>query len=246
MSSINTDKLNPVPEHIAIVMDGNGRWAKNRKIPRFIGHKRGLDTLQNIVKSCIELGVSNLTVFAFSTENWKRPKLEVDFLMKLFLASLENKLKQLHENNIRFRFIGQYEPLDEKIIERIKTGEELTKNNTLLTLTIAANYGGRWDIVNAVNQLIKQGCTEVTEENIKPFLALSDIPEPDLYIRTGGEMRLSNFMLWQMAYSEFYFTETLWPEFDDQCLKDAIVSFQQRERRFGRTSEQLSEQERRD
>ncbi|QRN41100.1 MAG: isoprenyl transferase [Neisseriaceae bacterium] len=244
VSSKNKSKA--IPSHIAIIMDGNGRWAKKRKMPRVMGHKKGLEVLESIVKDCIDLGVKNLTVFAFSTENWKRPKIEVDFLMNLFLRSLECKIHELHKNNIRFRFIGNIHRLSHEIVEEIKKGEALTRNNNLFTITVAADYGGRWDIVNAVNQLIRDGYQEVTEDDIQSHLALHDLPEPELYIRTGGEIRISNFLLWQMAYTEFYFTGTLWPDFDKAQLILAIESFQNRERRFGRTSEQLLIHERRD
>ena len=198
-----------IPRHIAVIMDGNGRWAKKRFLPRVMGHKRGLDALENMVKHCAELGVQYLTVFAFSTENWRRPEEEVSFLMGLFLQALQKQVRRLHDNN------------------------------TGLTLSIAADYGGRWDILQAANQLIAEGVTEITEEALSRYLMLGDAPEPDLFIRTGGETRISNFLLWQMAYAELYFTDTLWPDFNEKSLNEAIASFQKRERRFGRTSEQL-------
>ncbi|MFH4354275.1 MAG: polyprenyl diphosphate synthase [Neisseriaceae bacterium] len=235
-----------VPSHIAMVMDGNGRWASQRGLPRFVGHRKGLKALERVVQACVELDISYLTVFAFSTENWRRPPLEVNFLMNLFSKSLEEKIQQLHKNNIRFRFIGNTARLGKEIVSKINKAEALTLGNKRFMLTVAVDYGGRWDIVNAVNHLIKGGCKEVTEENIKPFLALADLPEPQLYIRTAGELRLSNFLLWQMAYTEFYFTDTLWPDFGKKELVEAIASFQQRERRFGRVSEQLPLAERRD
>ena len=234
-----------VPRHIAVIMDGNGRWAKKRFLPRVMGHKRGLDALENMVKYCSEVGVEYLTVFAFSTENWRRPEDEVSFLMGLFLQALQKQVKRLHENNMRLKVIGSRERFNADILQGIEEAEALTANNTGLTLSIAADYGGRWDILQAVNHLIAEGETEITETALNRYLMLGDAPEPDLFIRTGGETRISNFLLWQMAYAELYFTDTLWPDFDDKALATALASFKQRERRFGRTSEQLpSEQQR--
>lgn len=234
-----------VPRHIAVIMDGNGRWAKKRFLPRVMGHKRGLDVLENMVKYCSEAGVEYLTVFAFSTENWRRPEDEVSFLMGLFLQALKKQVKRLHENNMRLKVIGSRERFNADILQGIEEAEALTANNTGLTLSIAADYGGRWDILQAVNHLIAEGETEITETALNRYLMLGDAPEPDLFIRTGGETRISNFLLWQMAYAELYFTDTLWPDFDDKALATALASFKQRERRFGRTSEQLpSEQQR--
>ena len=234
---------NPPPKHLAIIMDGNGRWAKNRFMPRLMGHKQGLKTLENLCKSCVNLGIDYLTVFAFSTENWRRPKEEISFLMELFLMALRKKVELLHKNNLRLKVIGSRENFSENIVKEIIRAEELTKNNTGMTLTIAADYGGRWDILNAVNKILKENPnkTNITEEELTQNLALNlaDIPEPDLFIRTGGEARISNFLLWQMAYTEFYFTDTFWPDFDENELLKAFASYQKRERRFGRTSEQL-------
>ena len=228
-----------IPRHIAVIMDGNGRWAKKRFLPRVMGHKRGLDALENMVKHCAELGVQYLTVFAFSTENWRRPEEEVSFLMGLFLQALQKQVRRLHDNNMRLKVIGSRERFNAEILKGIEAAEALTANNTGLTLSIAADYGGRWDILQAANQLIAEGVTEITEEALSRYLMLGDAPEPDLFIRTGGETRISNFLLWQMAYAELYFTDTLWPDFNEKSLNEAIVSFQKRERRFGRTSEQL-------
>lgn len=232
-----------IPRHIAIIMDGNGRWAKKRFLPRVAGHKAGLEAVRASIKACIELGVDYLTLFAFSSENWRRPVEEVSFLMNLFLAALQNEVKRLHENGVRLRIVGDLSRFDAKIIRLIEQGEQLTAANERLTLTIAANYGGRWDILQAAQklaqaqpQLIKRG---YGEDDLAQYLALAYAPEPDLFIRTGGEQRISNFLLWQLAYSELYFTDLLWPEFDAQALQAALASYQQRERRFGRTSEQL-------
>jgi undecaprenyl diphosphate synthase len=231
-----------VPRHVAIIMDGNGRWAKKRFMPRVAGHKRGVETVREIIKACIHRGVSYLTLFAFSSENWRRPQEEVSFLMQLFLRALEEEVAKLNENGIRFRVIGDLSRFDPQIIDLIKRGEALTAGNTALTLTIAANYGGRWDILQAVEKLLAahpEKRSGFTEADLAAHLSLNYGPEPDLFIRTGGEQRISNFLLWQLAYSEFYFTDTLWPEFDAAALDLAIASYRLRERRFGRTSEQL-------
>jgi len=232
----------PVPHHVAIIMDGNGRWAKKRFLPRVAGHKRGVETVRAMVKACIEQGVEYLTLFAFSSENWRRPKDEVSFLMGLFVSALEAEIGKLHANGVRMRVVGDLSPFEPRLVELIQRGEALTADNTKLTLTIAANYGGRWDILQAVNKLVlerpeKAGHFE--ECDLAPYLSMAYAPEPDLFIRTGGEERISNFLLWQLAYSEFYFTPTLWPDFDRAALDEAISSYQKRERRFGRTSEQL-------
>lgn len=231
-----------VPKHIAIIMDGNGRWAKKRFMPRVAGHKRGVETVRNTVKACSELGVEYLTLFAFSSENWRRPAEEVSFLMQLFMLALEQEIAKLHKNNICLKIIGDRSRFDGKLVEMITRAESLTKSNTGLTLTIAANYGGRWDLVQATHRMLEDHpeCGQsFKEEDLEPYLSTSYAPEPDLFIRTGGEQRISNFMLWQLAYAELYFTDTLWPDFNTLALKRAIKSFQQRERRFGRTSEQL-------
>jgi undecaprenyl diphosphate synthase len=231
-----------IPRHIAVIMDGNGRWAKERFMPRVAGHQRGVEALREVVKACRDLGVGYLTVFAFSSENWRRPAEEVSFLMSLFLKMLEREVSKLHENNIRLRIIGDRSRFDEKLQQTMAEAERLTEKNSALTLTVAANYGGRWDVMQAVKAMLKakpQLAWDFTEEDLQPFLSMSDAPEPDLFIRTGGEQRISNFMLWQLAYTELYFTDTLWPSFDRRELDKAIVSYQMRERRFGRTSEQL-------
>ena len=230
-----------VPRHIAIIMDGNGRWAKRRLMPRVAGHRKGVEALRGVIRACAERGVTHLTVFAFSSENWRRPQEEVTLLMELFLRALENEVARLHENDIRFRVIGELSGFSERIQTLIRDAEALTRNNSRLTFTVAANYGGRWDIVQAVKKLMTAGMTpeEVDEAALVQHLSMADMPEPDLFIRTGGEQRISNFLLWQLAYTELYFTETLWPDFDAAALDAAIVSFRTRERRFGRTSEQV-------
>jgi undecaprenyl diphosphate synthase len=231
------------PRHIAIIMDGNGRWAKKRFMPRVAGHKRGVDAVREMVSTCIDLGVEYLTLFAFSSENWRRPADEVSFLMQLFLKAMEREVVKLHENNIRLKIVGRRDRFEPQIVELIEQSERKTAANKGLTLTIAADYGGRWDILQAGNTLLAQNplLGEITEDMLAAHLAMSYAPEPDLFIRTGGEQRISNFLLWQLAYTELYFTETLWPDFDAAMLKRAIDSFHQRERRFGRTSEQLTD-----
>lgn len=237
-----TPKTSIVPQHIAIIMDGNGRWAKKRLMPRVAGHKQGVEAVRDVIKACVERGVKYLTLFAFSSENWRRPEDEVSFLMQLFVGALEQEVAKLHENDICFKVIGDVSKFEPKIIRFIRDGESLTANNTRLTFTIAANYGGRWDILQATKKMIaqqKKSLEDYQEEDLTQYLAMSYAPEPDLFIRTGGECRISNFLLWQLAYTELYFTDALWPDFDVHALNQAIHSYQQRERRFGRTSEQV-------
>ncbi len=230
-----------MPQHIAIIMDGNGRWAKRRLMPRVAGHRKGVEALRGVIRACAERGVSHLTVFAFSSENWRRPQEEVTLLMELFMRALENEVARLHENGIRFRVIGDLTGFSERIQALIRDAEALTRNNARLTFTVAANYGGRWDIVQAVKKLMAEGVAadDVNEAALTKYLSMSEVPEPDLFIRTGGEQRISNFLLWQLAYTELYFTDALWPDFDAAALDEAIASYRNRERRFGRTSEQV-------
>jgi len=235
-----------VPNHIAIIMDGNGRWAKQRFMPRVAGHQRGVEALREVIKASRDIGVGYLTVFAFSSENWRRPADEVSFLMSLFLKMLEREISKLHQNNIRLRIIGDRSRFGEKLRQTMLAAEQLTANNSSLTLTIAANYGGRWDVMQATKKMLgdhPEIAQSFSEEDLQPYLSMSGIPEPDLFIRTGGEQRISNFMLWQLAYTELYFTDVLWPAFGRKELEVAIDSYQKRERRFGRTSEQLTEQQ---
>jgi undecaprenyl diphosphate synthase len=231
-----------VPRHVAIIMDGNGRWAKRQHLPRIAGHRRGVESVRATVRSCAERGIGFLTLFAFSSENWRRPAEEVALLMQLFQVALTSEVEKLHRNGVRLRVVGDTRRFDANIRRAIEQGERLTAGNKGLTLTIAANYGGRWDILQALTKLArekKNSLDEVDETELAPYLAMSYAPEPDLFIRTGGEQRISNFLLWQLAYSELYFTETLWPDFDAAALDLAIASYRNRERRFGRTSEQL-------
>ena len=241
-STISIPEVGSIPRHIAIIMDGNGRWAKQRFLPRIAGHRRGVDNVRGAVRACAEKGVEFLTLFAFSSENWRRPPEEVSFLMQLFVIALEQEVAKLHENGIRFRVIGNLSRFEPRLTQLIADAEQLTRNNTRLTLTVAANYGGRWDVIQAVTRMMRdkpQLANGFQETDLSPYLSMSYAPEPDLFIRTGGEQRISNFLLWQLAYTEMYFTETLWPDFDAAALDLAIASYQQRERRFGRTSEQL-------
>lgn len=247
-SSLSVPETVSIPRHVAIVMDGNGRWATSRKLPRVAGHKRGVDAVREAVTACAELGVQYLTLFAFSSENWRRPQDEVTTLMQLFILALEREVGKLHSNGIRLRVIGALEAFEPRIQELVKRAEERTRDNKGLTLTIAANYGGRWDILQAAQKLaaarVAQGGaaaleTSFSEEDLAPYLSMAYAPEPDLFIRTGGDQRVSNFLLWQLAYTELYFTEEFWPDFNATTLKRAIAEFQQRERRFGRTSAQV-------
>jgi len=234
-----------MPRHIAIIMDGNGRWAQKRLMPRAFGHQAGVKTVRKIVEYCANNNVEVLTLFAFSSENWRRPEEEVSLLMSLFMLTLQREIDKLDRNNIRLRFIGDRHAFSEKLQKKMAEGELQTRNNTALTLVIAANYGGRWDMTQAFQKLAAKvslgelKAEEITEQLINQQLSISDLPEPDLFIRTGGEQRVSNFMLWQLAYTEMYFTQTLWPDFDESSIEDAIKSFKNRQRRFGHTSEQV-------
>ncbi len=234
--------VSQVPQHIAIIMDGNGRWAKSHFLPRAAGHAKGVQTVRQIVKACLKKNIPYLTLFAFSSENWRRPSEEVELLMGLFIKALQNEVKKLKANNVRLRIVGDLSAFSEQIQNLVAAAQKETEANSALHLTIAANYGGRWDILQAMNRLIKTKTPPAdgfNEKDLSDFLSLSFAPEPDLFIRTGGEERISNFLLWQLAYSEFYFTDTLWPEFNEHALDLAIQSYQKRERRFGQTSEQL-------
>jgi undecaprenyl diphosphate synthase len=235
----------PVPRHVAVIMDGNGRWAKARGLPRIAGHRKGVERVRDLVAVCGEKGIDHLSLFAFSSENWRRPEQEVRLLMELFMSALEREVKKLHRNDIRFRVIGAVEGLGTSLAAAIREAEVLTAGNTRLNLTVAANYGGRWDIAQAARELarrVKAGeieADEITPDSLEPFLSLHGVPEPDLFIRTGGEQRISNFLLWQLAYTELYFTPTLWPDFDRQQFELALASYAGRQRRFGHTGEQI-------
>lgn len=246
MSESNASSYsNPDPKHIAIIMDGNGRWAQKRFMPRIMGHHAGVRTVRKVVEFCAKSNVEVLSLFAFSSENWRRPLEEVNLLMELFMATLQKEVDTLDANNIRLKIIGDKSAFSEKLQAKILAAEQQTVNNTGLTLVIAANYGGRWDIAQAVRRIsaeIQAGTlavSEISEKLINDHLVTADLPEPDLFIRTGGEERISNFLLWQLAYTEFYFTESLWPDFDQESLAEAIKSFKYRQRRFGKTGEQM-------
>lgn len=233
------------PKHIAIIMDGNGRWAARRFLPRIAGHRAGLQVAKSIVKSCVEKGVAVLTLFAFSSENWRRPTAEISFLMDLFLSTLETETHRFHEQAISVRFIGDRSRLDPRIALKMQEAEEMTKNNNAMTLIIAIDYGGQWDIYQSMKKVaekVERGellSADLTMAHIESGLAFSDLPYPDLMIRTSGEKRISNFMLWQLAYAELYFTDTLWPDFNEAALDEAIQNYIGRERRFGHSGDQL-------
>lgn len=221
-----------IPKHIAIIMDGNGRWAKRRGLPRTLGHREGAKALRKIITHAAKLGIKHLTVYAFSTENWKRSKEEVEALMFLFKTYLKGEEKNIMENNIKFTVSGREENVSESLLTAIKKLEDLSKDNTGLNLNIAFNYGGRAEIIDGINRLLKEGKKGITEEEFSKYM-YRDIPDPELLIRTSGELRISNFLLWQIAYSEIYITDTLWPDFDEKELEKAIESYNKRDRRFG-------------
>lgn len=247
MSITDKSKANAasLPQHIAVVMDGNGRWANKRYLPRAAGHKAGVTATRKIVENCALNKIKALTIFAFSSENWNRPKTEVSTIMTLFLTTISAEVKKLHKKNVRVRFIGERSRFSQKLQNSINESEDLTKDNDGLQLNIAANYGGRWDVVNACKSLIedvqnnKITLDEVTENSLNDFMSLSTIPEPDLFIRTGGEQRISNFLIWQLAYTELYFVDTLWPDFSDEDFSAALSWYAGRQRRFGKTGQQI-------
>jgi len=238
-----------IPRHIAIVMDGNGRWARAKNRPRLMGHKKGVEAVREIVKTCSQLNVECLSLFAFSSENWKRPEEEVKHLMGLFMMALEREAKALARNNVRLNIIGDLSAFSEKLQEKIKQVEDLTAESTGLTLTVAANYGGRWDITETakkISKMIESGektSDSLTENDIDQLVTTAGLPDPDLFIRTGGEKRISNFLIWQMAYAELYFTDVFWPDFNAEQLQIAIQDYSRRQRRFGKTSEQVIAEE---
>ena len=246
MGKQNTQAENK-PKHIVVVMDGNGRWAKKRFMPRTAGHKAGVKATKEVVKACVENQIKVLTLFAFSSENWKRPEQEVSSLMELFLTTLQSEVNELHEQSVRMRFIGECSAFSEKLQNRIKQTEELTRNNSGLCLNIAVNYGGRWDIANACQKIAEKielgeiNSKDVNAELVNRYVALSDLPEPDLFIRTGGDKRISNFLIWQLAYTELYFTDSLWPDFNRDKLNEAMTWFANRQRRFGKTGDQIGQ-----
>ncbi len=236
-----------IPEHIAIIMDGNGRWAKQRKLPRVAGHRSGVESVRQIVKECGVIGVKVLTLFAFSSENWRRPEKEVSLLMELFMTVLKTEAKKLHKNNVQLRVVGDLSQFPAKLQKYIQDVTELTQENDGLVLNIAANYGGRWDVINATKEIAKLvelnviKPDDIDEDLMYQHLSFADLPEPSLFIRTGGEQRISNFLLWHLAYTELFFTDELWPDFNEKSLAKAIESFSCRQRRFGRTGEQVEQ-----
>ncbi len=238
-----------LPRHIAVVMDGNGRWANKRHLPRAAGHKAGVNATRKIVENCAKNAIEVLTIFAFSSENWNRPKSEVSSLMSLFVSTLTSEVKKLHKKNVCVQFIGDCSRFSESLQKSIAESEQLTRDNTGLKLNIAANYGGRWDVVNACRQLLQDydkkliTANDITEDLFNSYTALSQQPAPDLFIRTGGEQRISNFLIWQLAYSELHFVDTLWPDFADEDFAEALQWYAGRQRRFGKTGEQIVEQE---
>ena len=246
-STLVVPDIAQVPQHIAVIMDGNGRWASRRHLPRMVGHERGVAALRQVVEACIRRGVRYLTVFAFSSENWRRPEDEVSFLMGLFCKALEREVRELRDNGVRLRVVGDLSAFNRRLTDLIDSAQAQTESNDTFHLTVAANYGGRWDILQATRRMLDahpelaQSGVPISEEHLAPYLAMHFAPEPDLFIRTGGEERISNFMLWQLAYAEFYFTPCFWPEFDADQLDLAIASYQKRERRFGRTPAQLAQ-----
>jgi len=233
------------PKHIAIIMDGNGRWAQAKRMPRAFGHQAGVKAVRKIVEYCASEKIQALTLFAFSSENWRRPKEEVTLLMGLFISTLQSEINKLDKNNIRLRLIGDRTAFSEKLQQKISQGENQTRLNDGLDLVIAANYGGHWDIQQAMKNIAESvlsgdmQVSDINEEAIQNRLSIPTLPEPDLFIRTGGEKRISNFLLWQLAYTEFYFTDELWPDFDQTSLENAIEDFATRQRRFGHTGEQI-------
>jgi undecaprenyl diphosphate synthase len=231
-----------LPQHIAIIMDGNGRWARKRFLPRVAGHPMGVKSIHRVVNACLEYGIPYLTLFAFSSENWKRPQEEVSLLMQLFMKVLANEVEAMHEKGIRLKLVGDRSQFQPELVKLIEFAESRTCENRALTLSIAANYGGKWDILQAVRRLAQEcpdALAALDDVTLAKYLALSYGPDPDLFIRTGGEQRISNFLIWQTAYSELYFTDELWPDFDRASLERALESFARRERRFGQTSEQV-------
>jgi undecaprenyl diphosphate synthase len=240
--------MSNLPRHVAIVMDGNGRWAKRRLMPRLAGHRAGMEAAREVVKACAKRRIQVLSLFAFSSENWRRPAEEVSYLMDLMLTGLEREMSMLHENNVQLRFIGDRTKFNEKLSHKITEVENLTRHNTGMVLIIAVDYGGQWDVCQAMRQLGKEiesgqlSSDAIRPEHIAAKLSFADLPDPDLFIRTSGELRISNFMLWQLAYAELYFTPALWPDFDDNELAKALDHFAGRERRYGQSGEQLTTQ----
>jgi undecaprenyl diphosphate synthase len=248
-NTLGISQASVLPRHVAVIMDGNGRWAKGRGQARIAGHRKGIEAVRALTTACGELKIPHLTLFAFSSENWRRPATEVRLLLELFLMALDNEVKKLHASQVRFRVIGDIARFGTKLGERIAKAQALTHDNPGLTLTVAANYGGRWDIAQACQMLAREAAAgrldpqSITPDSLEPYLSMAGMPEPDLFIRTGGEQRISNFLLWQLAYTEFYFTPVLWPDFDRVQFEQALASFTTRQRRFGQTGDQIEAQQ---
>ena len=246
VEKIDKSHLKNVPKHIAIIMDGNGRWAKDRKLPRFAGHNEGINSVREIVRICGEIGVKYLTLYTFSNENWSRPNKEVSAIMNLLMKTISKEISNLHKNNVRFNAIGNLNSLPKNSLQGIKSGIEKTKENTGLNLTLALSYGGRQELLSALKSIIQKVTSEliklddINEDEIMNELYTKNMPDPDLLIRTGGEKRISNFLLWQIAYTELYMTDTFWPDFREDSLLKSILDFQHRQRRFGKTGDQVS------
>jgi undecaprenyl diphosphate synthase len=245
-STLTVPEAGEVPRHVAIIMDGNGRWATDRRLPRVAGHSKGVEAVRATVEACVQRGVEYLTLFAFSSENWRRPPDEVSLLMRLFVAALEREVAQLRANGIRLKIVGDVTAFEPRLRELIRQAQQRTAQNTRMTLTVCANYGGRWDIVHAMRAMLEArpdlaaDPSRIEESDLAPHLAMHHAPEPDLFIRTGGEQRISNYMLWQLAYTELHFTDAYWPDFGAAELDRAFQSYRRRERRFGRTSAQVA------
>jgi undecaprenyl diphosphate synthase len=236
-----------LPRHIAIIMDGNGRWANRKHLPRYMGHREGVKAVRRVVEACRQRNIQALTLFAFSSENWRRPKAEVGLLMDLFVHTLKKEVNRLDRNGVRVRFIGDRSAFDEKLRAMMDSAERQTAQNDSMTLVIAVNYGGRWDLAQAARRMAQRvadgelAVADIDSDTLAGELCIADLPEPDLFIRTGGEQRISNYLLWQLAYTELYFTDLLWPDFDDRALQDALSSFAGRQRRFGQTGAQVEQ-----
>ncbi len=247
VTSINKADMSEAvkPGHIVVVMDGNGRWAKQRHLPRTAGHHAGVKSTRKLVELCVKESISALTLFAFSSENWKRPEQEVSSLMELFISTLQSEVKELHKQNVRMRFIGECSAFSAKLQQKINDASTLTENNQGLQLNIAVNYGGRWDIAEACKKIASKAVSgnisvnDIDAEMFNQYVCLSELPDPDLFIRTGGERRISNFLIWQLAYTELYFSDVLWPDFDEQEFTQALSWYAGRQRRFGKTGDQV-------
>lgn len=237
-----------MPRHVAIVMDGNGRWAKQQKMPRLLGHKAGVDAAREVIRTAARAGIEVLTLFGFSRENWRRPKEEVDHIFELFFQAMQNEVAELHQNNVQIRFIGSRDKFSPSLVKKIQQTEQLTASNTGLVLVLAIDYGGQWDICQGVKHILtemsagKLNQDDITPELFNQYVSLGDLPSPDLFVRPGGEQRISNFLLWQLAYSELYFPNVLWPDFDAEAFQQALEFFASRQRRFGFTGEQIQQQ----